>query len=333
MTHACPTFMSPLATALDQFLQGKRAAGYRYRDEARALGVLDRFLAQKLPPDDPVITMEIVRDFLARRGDESETTRRHRLSLIRELCRFLALEEPRTALPGPRFLGIHRRPFVARVLTHAEGCRFLDACDRFDSRHGSPLRGAILGSVLVVLYLAGLRAGEGLRLTEADVDLAAGVLRVRDTKFGKSRLAPIAPDVVARLLRCHRLVVAHFGEREPTAPFFPSPSRRVYSIAALRAAFHQVIADAGIAHRVGERSLRLHDLRHSFAVLRLTLWYRQQVNLQALLPALATYMGHVGLASTQRYLQLTEDMLEEITRRHQARFGHLITEGGTDEHL
>ena len=234
MTHACPTFMSPLATALDQFLQGKRAAGYRYRDEARALGVLDRFLAQKLPPDDPVITMEIVRDFLARRGDESETIRQHRLSLIRELCRFLALEEPRTALPSPRFLGIHRRPFVARVLTHAAGCRFLDACDRFDSRHGSPLRGAILGSVLVVLYLAGLRAGEVLRLTEADVDLAAGVLRVRDTKFGKSRLAPIAPDVVARLLRCHRLVVAHFGEREPTAPFFPSPSRRVYSIAALR---------------------------------------------------------------------------------------------------
>lgn len=328
MTHARPTFISPLATAIDRFLEGKRAAGYRYHDEARALGVLDRFLAQKLPADDPVITMEIVRAFVARRGDESETTRQHRLSLIRELCRFLALEEPRTALPGPRFLGIHRRPFVARVLTHAEGRRFLDACDHLASRHGSPLRGPVLGSALVVLYLAGLRAGEVLGLTEADVDLAAGVLRIRDTKFSKSRLVPIADDVVARLQRCHRLVVARLGERSADAPFFPAPSRRVYSISALRDAFHQVIADADIPHRVGGRSLRLHDLRHSFAVLRLTLWYRQHVNLQALLPALASYMGHVGLASTQRYLRLTEDVLEEITRRQHARFGYLVTEGG-----
>jgi integrase len=183
-----------------------------------------------------------------------------------------------------------------------------------------------------VLYLAGLRAGEVLRLTVADVDLAAGVLRVRDTKFGKSRLVPIASDVVARLLRCQRLVTARMGKRSPDVPFFPSPSGRAYSIVALRVAFHQVIGAAGIPHRVGGRSLRLHDLRHSFAVLRLTLWYRQHLDFQAHLPALASYMGHVGLASTQRYLQLTEDMIEEITRRHHARFGHLVTEGGTDEH-
>jgi integrase len=328
MTRPRPIFISPLAVLLDRCLEGKRAAGYRYHDEARALGILDRFLAQTLPPDDPVITMDIVRAFVARRGDESETTREHRLSLIRELCRFLALEEPRTALPGPRFLGIHRRTCVARVLTHAEGRRFLEACEHLTSRHGSPLRGPVLGSVLVVLYLAGLRASEALHLIEADVDLAAGVLRVRDTKFGKSRLVPIASDVVARLQRCHRLVVACMGERESDAPFFPAPSRRVYSISALRDAFHQVIADAGIPHRVGGRSLRLHDLRHSFAVLRLMLWYRQDVTFQALLPVLASYMGHVGLASTQRYLQLTEDVLEEITRRHHARFGHLVTEGG-----
>jgi len=103
-----------------------------------------------------------------------------------------------------------------------------------------------------------------------------------------------------------------------------------YSISALRKAFKQVLDDAGIPSKSGGRTLRLHDLRHSFAVLRLTLWYRQHENPESLLPALATYMGHVGVASTQRYLQLTEDMLSDITRRHNFRFGYLITEKGND---
>lgn len=217
---------------------------------------------------------------------------------------------------------------MARVLTHAEGRRFLEACERLASRHGSPLRGPVLGSALTLLYLTGLRAGEALRLTQMDVDLPAAVLRVRDTKFGKSRLVPIAPDIVARLQRCHRSIANCIGERRPDSPFFPAPSGRSYSISALREAFHQVLAHAGIPRHSGGRSLRLHDLRHSFAVLRLTLWYRQQADLGALLPALATYMGHVGLASTQRYLQLTEDVLDEITRRHNERFGYLITGAG-----
>jgi integrase/recombinase XerD len=323
-----PTFSSPLATALGRFLETKRAAGYRYRTEAYWLRVLDRFLTQVLPPGDPVITLEIARTFVARQGNESETTRHRRMSVIREVCRFLALEQPRTVIPGPRFLGIHRRPFVPRVLTWAEGRRFLDACERLTSRHKSPLRGPVLGSMLVVLYLAGLRASEALGLTQADVDLKAAVLRVRDTKFDKSRLVPIAQDVAARLERCHRTVVDHFGDRGPDAAFFPAPSGRPYSISALRDAFHQVLVAAEIPQRSGGRSLRLHDVRHSFAALRLTLWYRQQASFGNLLPALATYLGHVGLASSQRYLQLTEDVLEDITRRHDAHFGHLITDGG-----
>jgi integrase len=73
--------------------------------------------------------------------------------------------------------------------------------------------------------------------------------------------------------------------------------------------------------------LRVHDLRHSWAVLRLTLWCEQNVDLGAKLPLLATYLGHVGLGSSQRYLQLTQDLVAEVTRRHHARFGHLICEG------
>ena len=94
-----PTFSSPLAEALSRFLVFKRAAGCRYDDEARALRLLDQFLTMTLDADDPVITLDVVRRYVARRGEESETTCAHRLSLIRQVCRFLALEQPRTAVP------------------------------------------------------------------------------------------------------------------------------------------------------------------------------------------------------------------------------------------
>lgn len=323
-----PEFSSPLAAALARFLAFKRAAGYRYREEARSLAVFDQFLTAHLVPDDPVITLDVIRRYVMRWGHESETTRAHRLSLIRQVCRFLALEEPRTAVPLPRFLAIHRRNFVPRVLSQEEGRRFLNACGTLATSPWSPLRDTVLGTALVLLYLTGLRTGEALRLTSADVDLDATVLHVRDTKFGKSRLVPVAPDVATRLHRCRVTVERHFGSRSAEAPFFPAPCGRRYSSSALRAAFHQVLALAEIPRHSGGRSLRLHDLRHGFAVLRLLVWYQQDADLGTRLPALATYLGHVGLASSQRYLQLTADMVGEITRRHERRFGYLIAEGG-----
>lgn len=321
-----PPFSSPIASGLQRFLEGKRAAGYRYDTEAEALGLLDRFLDAHVAPDDPVISFAVIRDFVARRGQESDTTRGHRLSLIREVCRFLALEEPRTAVPGPRFLPIVRRRFLARVFSREEGRRFLQACQALPSAPWAPLRQTTLGTALRLLYLTGLRAGEALRLTDADVDLDVSVLRIHDTKFGKSRCVPVAADVAAQLRRCRTAVACHFGPCLPDAPFFPTTSGRRYSITALRAAFHQVLDVADIPRRSGGQSIRLHDLRHSFVALRLLLWYEQGANLNARLPVLATYLGHVGLSSSQRYLQLTHDLVGEVTRRHAARFGYLITE-------
>lgn len=318
-------FTSPLALPLERFLALKRAMGYRYRDESRLVLELDRFLTVRLSTDDPVLTMDVARDYVARRGAESDATRAHRLTVVREVCRFLRLEDPRTEVPGPRFLGVVRRPFVPRVLTRDEGRRFLRACGRLSPDRRSPVRDVVLGTALRVLYLTGLRRGELLRLTQADVDLVEGVLRIHHSKFGKSRLVPLARDVVAQLTSCQQ-AVRECLTVDPDTPFFPHCTGRRYSATALRQAFHQVLDLAGIGHAQGGRPLRLHDLRHSWAVLRLALWCEQNADLGAKLPLLATYLGHVGLASSQRYLQLTQDLVGEVTRRHQARFGHLIQE-------
>jgi len=319
-------FISPLASQLERFLALKRAMGYRYREEGRALRELDRFLSIRLSADDPLITLTIVHDYVARRGNESETTRGHRLTLIREVCRFLRLDDDRVIVPDRRCLPIMRRQFVPRVLSRDEGRRFLQACNQLPKGRTSALRAAVLGTALRVLYLVGLRAGELLKLTQADFDCDPGALHVRYSKFGKSRVVPIEPDLAEQIVRCRDLAIQRFGVVLPQAPLFPNPRGDRYSITALRDAFRQTLAIAGIECTSHNR-MRLHDLRHSFAVLRLLLWCEQGVDLDAKLPLLATYLGHLNLASSQRYLQLTQDLMGEITRRHQARFGYLIKEG------
>ncbi|MGB7590473.1 MAG: hypothetical protein WCD04_09480 [Terriglobia bacterium] len=110
-------FVSPLAPHLARFLALKRAMGYRYREEGAALRDLDCFLNSRLPASDPLITPAIVHDYVARRGAESETTRAHRLTLIREVCRFLRLDDARMVVPDRRSLRIVRSKFVPRVLS------------------------------------------------------------------------------------------------------------------------------------------------------------------------------------------------------------------------
>jgi integrase len=166
-------FVSPLAPQLARFLALKHAMGYRYREEGRALRELDGFLNSRLSADNPVITPAIVHDYVARRGAESETTRSHRLTLIREVCRFLRLDDARVLVPDRRSLRIVRSKFVPRVLSRDEGRRFLQACAELSPGRTSPIRAVVLGTALRVLYLVGLRAGELLRLTQTDVDFKA----------------------------------------------------------------------------------------------------------------------------------------------------------------
>jgi integrase/recombinase XerD len=298
--------------------------GYRYREEGRALRDLDRFLSTRLSSTDPVVTPAVVHEYVARRGTESETTRAHRLTLIREVCRFLRLDDVRVIVPDRRSLRIVRQKFLPRVLSRDEGSRFLQACNQLPPGR-SPIRAAVLGTALRLLYLAGLRAGELLRVTQANLDLETGTLRIRHSKFNKSRLVPLAPDLVQRIIECRLATGERDGPRQSDTPLFPSPRGGRYSITALRNAFHDALKIAGI-ERTTDSRIRLHDLRHSFAGVRLLLWCEQNVDLGAKLPLLAAYLGHVGLASSQRYLQLTRDLMGEITRRHQARFGHLIQE-------
>jgi len=152
------------------------------------------------------------------------------------------------------------------------------------------------------------------------VDLQQGILTVRDGKFGKDRLVPPGLALVLRL----RKYSEHFGARPPVAFFFPSPHGGPMSLRTVYFLFRTLLLQCGIPHAGRGKGLRVHDLRHGFAVHTLLRWYHEGTDLEAKLPILATNLGHRSLAGTHRYLHLTAELFPEITVRTNADFGDVI---------
>ena len=313
-------FTSPLGSDIGRFLAHKRALGFAYDREEWSLHDLDRIAATR---GDAMVSEALVREYLA---EVSAPGRPNRLTVVRQLARFLALEKPGTFVPPVRFLGTSRQQSAIRVLSRDEAVRFLDACDELPSTFRFPHRGLVHGTALRVLLLTGLRRSELVALKIRDVDIATGIITVHRGKFGKSRFVPIATDLTERLVAYEDSIGTRIAARLPADPFFPSADGRSHcSFSSLYKSFRQVLKTAGIDHGGRGRGPRLHDLRHTFAVLRLLAWYEKGADLNAKLPLLATYLGHVGMATTQVYLHMTLDLVGVVARRQLDRFGDLIT--------
>ena len=255
----------------------------------------------------------------------SSPARPQRLTLIHQLARFLVFEEPRTFIPSTRFLGIRRNRPVIRVLSRTEAIRFLDACDHWPPS-SSFIRRVVHGTALRVLLLTGLRRGEVLGLQNQNVDLHQSTLQVRG-KFGKTRIVPVAEDLTQYLREYRIEVSAELKHHGPSDAFFPcADGQHAISPKSLYKSFRCALRTAGIEHRGRGEGPRLHDLRHSFALLRLLSWYESDADLGAKLPLLATYLGHVGMTTSQVYLHMTRDFVGEVIRRETQRFGDLIRE-------
>lgn len=179
----------------------------------------------------------------------------------------------------------------------------------------SKQQASMFRTLILLLYGSGLRIGEVLRLTMHDADLIDRVIVVRDTKFFKTRLVPIGPKLSVEL-------AAHVERRRhlpmPTGEssrLFTSYTGQGWSYSQVITLFQRLRRTAHIECPEGElHPPRLHDLRHTAAVHRVLAWYRDGKDVQRLLPQLATYLGHIDIKSTQRYLRMTPELLEEASR-------------------
>ena len=171
-----------------------------------------------------------------------------------------------------------------------------------------------------LLTVTGLRVGEALRLKCDEVDLDAGLLTIRDTKFGKSRLVPIHSTTAALLTDYARRRDALFAT--PISPtFFVGEQGRALNHSAIHLVFRTVARQMGLRRPGGAyHGPRIHGPRHSYAVATLLRWYRAGDDVEQRLPILSTYLGHSHTSSTYWYLSACPELMEHAARRLDARW-------------
>jgi integrase len=316
MSHPAE-FASVIGPVIARFVALKQALGRRYDRQRQLLAQFDRFLATRPVSD---LTAESFSAWCSSTEHLTPTGRRMQMQLVRQFCLYRRRTEPACFVPDPsQFPPPQPRP-RPYVFSEDEIIRLLRAADALRPWGRSPLYPQVARLALVLFYTSGLRRGEVVRLTLGDYDPVEHVLSVRDSKFHKSRLVPLSKDAIGEIER-------YFDDRRHSVPGGADAPLLIhrhgaYSGNGLRLLMRQLFRAAGIRTTAG-RLPRVHDLRFTFALHALQRWYRAGADVQARLPALATYMGHVSILSTQYYLPVLDVVAgeaSEMFERHIARF-------------
>lgn len=296
---------------VNAYVAVRRAQGVRLNSSARMLRQFARETGNRPLSE---VTPEAVAAFLHGRGELSATWKTKR-GLLVGFYRFAIARGYATISPLPERPPQLPPPQTPYVYATAEIQRLLDATVIL-STSLSRLQATTYRMLLLILYGAGLRVGEAIGLNLCDVGLAQRIITVRDTKFYKTRLVPIGPRLTLALRTYleQRCTLALPRGQDSALLCTRAGHRLTYQY--VITLFQRVRSAAGIGCPTGEsRPPRLHDLRHTAAVHRVLGWYRAGKDVQRLLPQLATYLGHVDIKSTQRYLHMTPELLQEASRR------------------
>ena len=306
------------------WLAHQRALGRDYNGEEWVLRHLRRFVANIPSSDLDGAGFELWCNSFQHL---SNTTRRIRQLIVRKFCLYRQRSEPGCFAPNPLYFTRWRPYRNPVIITPEQIAQMCIAADNLAPDPGSPLLPMVARLAIVILYTAGLRRGELVRLTLDDVESRTGILRIRESKFHKSRLVPLSPDAGDELRVYLRLRFASPFDTRGHAPLLCNGKGKGhgYTGAGLGQMINRLFVTAKIVDSEGRRP-RVHDVRHSFAVEALMRWYRAGCDVQSSLPRLAMYMGHVSIVSTAHYLHFVPAMREIANDRFQAACGDLIKE-------
>lgn len=239
----------------------------------------------------------------------------NQLSTLRGFYRFLLAREYISSSPLPKTVQRPTSTFKPHIFSREE-LRQLIAATEGLAKRCDPLRAPTFRTLLTLLYGAGLRISEALNLTVADVDLAEDLLTVRKSKFYKSRLVPIPPELTAVLHTYSRKRKRYHRPVTGASIFFATCKKPSLDTNYARSIYGKLRRMAGLDQPgPGGSRPRLHDLRHTSAMHRLITWYREGKDVHALLPYLSTYLGHLDISGTQHYLTMIPELLEAANDR------------------
>jgi site-specific recombinase XerD len=248
----------------------------------------------------------------------------HLLGTVHRFFKFAVMQQwiernPVTASPRPETAA--RIPYLFDLDTAKQ---LLSVARSFPERSRARYRGLVYETIFALLYGLGLRVGEVVRLTLADVDFTRDLLLIRESKFQKTRIVPLGPNLARRLKRY--VEERHGCHPAPERPLFSFTKRGCIHVGTISQTFHTLLPRLQLHVPPGVSPPRLHDLRHSFAVATLLRWYRQRIDPNCRLMHLATFLGHVDPSSTAVYLTITEELLNQAARRFQV----LAPKGGVE---
>jgi site-specific recombinase XerD len=316
---------SDLAVEIENFINLRRLSGTGYQSQAQLLGYFDRFLFEQ-QISGPPLTREITDDYLLGLSHLAPRSRSNRFCVVRQLCQYLARNDPSGYVPDSLRVIPSQGAHPPYIYGHSEIHALLTAASKLPPSNS--LRPHTYRTLLGLLYSTGIRIGEALALNLEDFQSPKQRLYIAQGKFRKARWVPLSPST-CRALQHYLRKRFKMRPRSPDSPLLLNQRSSRLHHSTVHHTFQSLLRQCGIHHNP-LTGPRIHDLRHTFAVERLLAWYRDGQDLNARLPWLATYMGHVDVHSTQIYLQATPELIAQVHQRfHNYYLNQVKPQGGT----
>ena len=301
-------FMVP---RVHEYLNYRRKCGVELRREGNLLLDFARFV-DKTGHTSPVT--HALAESWARASNASQINRARRLNIVRRFAKYRLQFDPDTQVPQAGLLGPTTRRLIPHIYSSQEIEQLLEAAAQLPSKNG--LRGATYTALFGLIGAAGLRLSEALNLRCSDVNLADGVLTVRRAKHGKMRAVPLHPSTTQALR-------GYVSLREQKIPmpandfFFLSAHGAALDTRTVEYTFGRLRRRLGWVGRGNYPFPRIMDMRHTFICRRLVSWYQQGTNVDNVILALATYVGHADVTATYWYITGVPELMSIASHRFQ----------------
>lgn len=315
-------YKSGLAELMQTFVEEKRALGFKYEKEAKIFHEMDRVMVENgvVSPELPRYAVE---KWIEKRPNEKRKNQKYRLNFTKRFVSYLQCKGYHAYYPNYSISTRDDSDFTPYIFSNEELSKILNYLENLPHSRQYPKGHIVWPLLFKTLICCGLRAGEVANLCVKDVDLANGILLIRDSKHSKTRQVPLSERLWAEyVIYSQKIHLLSGGEDF----FFPNARGNAHHVSWIYKAFRDALWHSGIPHRGRGYGPRVHDFRHTFAVRCMQKIEKEKGNIVMSLPYLSAYLGHCDMGATQMYLHLIAECYPELIRQQCDYLGNTIPE-------